>query len=217
MKKYLGFPIVLFVALITIFSVNLSMVNAQSGLSTEATDTFKADKKDIRILREQAQDKMQRLKTNLKTERDQNQMKAKEARITGRERALGKFDKAVEILTNAKNRIVLHIQKIEAIGGIDVTLAKSNVATAEIKIEEAKVKIAEIHVLLSVSIDALSLENKTILRELAQETQTLLKETHRLLRDTIKLLKEILKARRDASVPVSNETNVNINSETNNQ
>lgn len=150
-------------------------------------------RKEHEAAREAAKLKMEALRTQIKGERDAVKAKIEEGRIVGREKALERFDTAVERLTALKDRVLEHITKFEA-KDVDVEGAKDFVETAETKLSEAETKIAEMNALLALSVEKLSQENKTKLRTLAMETQALLKAAHQALIDAIKSLKDAVKA-----------------------
>jgi hypothetical protein len=133
-------------------------------------------------------------------------MKTKELRIVGREKALERFDKAIERITDLKDRINTHINKLEA-KEVAVVDAKKFVAIADTKIKDAKDKITEINLLFSLSIDKLTMENKTKLKTLIKSTQTLIVEAHKALKDAIKSLKDGVKIKMESEVSTTIEDN----------
>ncbi len=156
-------------------------------------------KEGVKTLREEAKNKMEALKETLKNEKDEVKVRAMEVRIVGREKALERFDNAIEKMGDLKDRINSQITKLKA-KGVDVANAESLMVTAETKLAEAKIKIVEINTLLAGSTNQLSTENKTRLRTLAGEIQTLIKETHQALNDVVKSLKINLRIRIEAEI-----------------
>ena len=212
MKKYLG----LFMVLSITFFVNANITKAEgtnfsvgAGINPQydgQNDNVNKDtqiikkeevKNQIEVIREEAKQKMEALRESIKNEKDIIKAKIKELRIAGREKALERFDKAIERITDLKNNVNEKIAELQA-KGIAVVDAKAFVATAETKLAGAKSKIVEINALLVVSINELTLENKTKLRTLAQDTQNLIVEAHRALRDAVKSLKAALKVKMEA-------------------
>lgn len=203
MKKYLGLLVVL------AFVVNINVGKAEDDASMKISDDLRTrvelqgnlqDKRmEIKTaMRLEAKQRMQNLREKIKEEKDASKARIKELRIVGREKALERFDMAIEKMTNLKNRVNDHMAKFEA-KGVNVAEVKSFVATAEAKLGEAGVKIAEANALLSVSIDQLTAQNKITLRTLAKEIQDLIKETHRALNDAIKALKDTVKIKMEAT------------------
>ncbi len=174
MKKYLS----LLVVLLMVFTINASLSRAEEDSATG----------DLRVQREEAKKKMEAMRATLKTEKDAAKAKIAETRIEGREKALERFDGAVLRMKNLKDRVNAEITKLTA-KGVNVTVAKALVVTAETKLAAATVKIAEANALLALSTEKLSKENKTKLMTLAKETQSLIKEAHEALNDAIKSLK----------------------------
>lgn len=217
MKKYLS----LFIVLLMAFSISTSVVRAESGSGSneggprfvnplkrgeikEKKDEIKADweakreemKAKIEVMREEAKAKMEALRENIKGEKDAAKLKIKELRVTGREKALERFDGVIKRMTALSNKISEHIAKLE-LKGVNVTDAKSFLATAQEKLDAADAKTAEVNALLATSIDELSAENKTKLRTLTKETQALIKEAHLALKNAVKSLKENIKIKRE--------------------
>ncbi|OGI95555.1 hypothetical protein A2917_03320 [Candidatus Nomurabacteria bacterium RIFCSPLOWO2_01_FULL_42_17] len=213
MKKYLGFSVGLFVVLAMTFIANTQTAKAEISASVEARIKAKADFKitrqaleaEIKTKREESKKKIEDLRAQIKTERDVMKAKMKEERIVGRERALHRFDGAVERMSNLTNKVEANITKLSG-KGVDVTIAENLVATAELKLTGAKDKIAEANALLSASSDELTAENKTALRTLAKDIQALIKETHQALREAIKSLKDAVKIKMEAEMKVEAET-----------
>ena len=126
-------------------------------------------------------------------------------RIVGREKALERFDNAVERISEWQIKVEAKIAELEA-KGVAVATAKDFLATSETKLTAAENKIVEINAVLAVSIDELTAENKTKLRTLAEETQTLVVEAHKALRDAIKSLKDEVRIKIEANAKVEAET-----------
>ena len=160
---------------------------------------------EIKTRREEVKQNMKDLRDKIKEEKDTVRAKIKELRITGREKALERFDAAVERINGLKVRVDAQITKLEA-RGVDVINAENFVATAEIKLSDAKTKIVEANALLALSIDELGAENRTKLATLAKEVQSLIKEAHRALNDAIKSLKEAMRAKIEAEASASTST-----------
>ena len=184
MKKYL----VLFIVLLMALSVNAGAVRAQS----ERDEARAQMKERIETMRTEAKQKMKDLRAKIKEEKDAAKAEIKELRITGRERALVRFDVIVARINNLRNKIDARILKLGA-KGLDTAEAKGFLATADAKLGDTKAKIAEMNTLLSASIDELSKENKTKLVTLAQDTQKLIREAHLALGDAVKSLKDAAK------------------------
>ncbi|MDP9249520.1 MAG: hypothetical protein M3M85_03380 [bacterium] len=207
MKKYLSF----FAVLAMLLLVGAPAVSAVDGESDavenkkkgeevrkEWQNTREALKKGIEVRKEEAKKKIEALREGLKTEKDALVKKVKEARISGREKALERFDAAVTKMTALKDRVSAQVTKLEA-KEIDTEEAGASLVIAETKLSEAKSKIADATALLGVSLDQLTAEEKTKLRTLAQEIQSLLKETRTSLGDAIKSLKEAVKTKIEAA------------------
>lgn len=176
----------------------------------EIKTNIEATREDFKAKREEAKQKMSDLREKLKGEKDRVKAKIKEARITGREKALARFDGAITRLNILKNRINAQIAKLE-VKGVNVTDAKNFMATAQTKLDAADAKMAEINALLAVSIDQLSADNKTKLRTLAQDTQTLLKDAHDAMKDAVKSLKKQVKIKIDTRVDTNTSTSTEVN------
>lgn len=204
MKKYLG----MFVVLALTLAVNVQTSRAEVGngakierekLKIEARekrDEIKNKKEvlkdEIKNIRKEAKQKMENLREKIKEEKNEAKAKIKELRITGREKALERFDKVMERLDELKNKTSAQIVKFD-IEGIVTTDAKTFMVTAETKLTAAKDKIAEINALLVVSINELTLENKTKLRTLTKDTQALVRDAHQAIKNAMKSLKEAIK------------------------
>ncbi len=132
-------------------------------------------------LREEAKTKMENLKAKIK---DAAGLK----RYEGRENALHRFDEQVEKVMKLRDRVNGKISEFEA-KGLEVSEAKTHVATADVKLEEAKTKIAEMNSLLGTSANELTAENKTKLSGLAKDAGKLLKEAYQELNMAVKILK----------------------------
>lgn len=215
MKKYLS----LFAVLALAFFVNAHSLNAEYGTGDLGTDLklkaeVKSERAEVRadmnlkvqVSREEAKQKMEALRMKVGEEKDAVRAKAKEVRITGREKALERFDKIIENITKLKERISLKISALEE-EGVDVTAAKAFVVTAETNLTAAKNKVIEINLLLAASVDVLTLENKTELRTLAQEAQKSIVEAHKALRDAVKSLKDSLNLKMEAEAGVEVDSN----------
>src|SRR3989344_6158794 len=97
MKKYL----VLFIVLLMALSVNAGAVRAQS----ERDEARAQMKERIETMRTEAKQKMKDLRAKIKEEKDAAKAEIKELRITGRERALVRFDVIVARINNLRNKI----------------------------------------------------------------------------------------------------------------
>lgn len=144
---------------------------------------------EVRILREQNRVKIEALKTAVRQETNTAQAQLKEEGLIGRELALARFDKAVDIVLGAIDRINAQFVRIEALG-VNTTEAKKNLTDADAKLVAAENKILEAHAIFAVSATDLSSANKTKLRTLAKEAETLIKDSRALVISTIQLLKE---------------------------
>jgi len=145
-------------------------------------------KTEIEKIRETAKLKMEDLKVKFQLEKNKVKAKLLEKRVSGREEALKRFDKAIERITNLKEKVNSQITKLDA-KGIDTEKAKSVLATTDAKILEIKQKVAEVSTILASTTNELTKENKDKLRQLTKDTQDLIKETHATLSDAIKSLK----------------------------
>jgi len=177
--------------------------NQIKDLKQEKAQTMETIKNEINAKRQEmqttidsAKQKIADLKTKIKSEKDTAKAKIQEQRISGRELALSRFDTALERVTALKDKVSGVLAKNET-NGLDVTIAKGFLATAETKITDAKVKTTEAYSLLSTSANQLSAENKVKLQTLAKETQDLILETQQALNDSIKSLKETLQTKID--------------------
>jgi len=204
MKKYLG----LLLALVMLFSVGAPLVRAENEENdnreqsrTEMREKREALREEVKLrletTREEAKQKMEALRERIKEGRDEAKAKVQELRIVGREKALERFDKAIERMGGLEEKISAKLMELEE-KGIDTTGAETLLETAKDKLADAKSKVVEMNSLLSTSLDQLTLENKTQLRTWAQETRTLLVEAHRALVDAIKSMKDAVKAQIDA-------------------
>jgi hypothetical protein len=155
-------------------------------------------------LREAAKQKLENLREAIKSEKDAAKAKIKEDRINMRINALARFDAAVTRISNLEARVNTEIATLEA-KGVDVSGAKTLVATADSNLNTARAKITEINSILSVSINELTAANKTQLVALAKDTQNIIKQAHQALRDAVKLLKDALKATMDEQTNAGND------------
>ena len=207
MKKYLS----LFFVLAMMFSISAPMVRAEDEQGDQNSTRTEIEQK-IDAIREAAKEKMDALRAQLKDEKDALRAKVEELRITGRERALERFDRAIKRMTDLKTMISGRLTTLKA-RGVDTAKAEASLAIADTKLNDAKNKIAEIHTLLAASLKELNLENKTKLRKLAQEIQGLIVDAHRALRDAVKSLKDAVKVKMDkeGKVKAENEQGENNN------
>lgn len=217
MKKYLGFLAILLMA----FSIGATSVMAVEGTSErdnlkEKRESVKKEieakretwKKEFETKREEAKAKFEALREGLKAEKDAAKAKLKEFRLTGREKALERFDAAIGRMTSLKEKVDAQNEKLEA-KGIDTSSAEALSAQAGTKLDEAEAKVTAATTLLGTSIEKLTEENKTELRTLAQETQTLIREAQTFLKEAVKSLKDAVKAKREASRPVDSDEGEN--------
>lgn len=184
MKKYLS----LFVVIAIMFVANVQITRASNE---QGQGEITMERKTVQ---NQVRENFDKLRINIKNEKDAVMARNQEMRIVGREKALERFDTAVERINNLKDKINTRIANLEA-KGVVVEGAKNFIATVETKLNVIDTKIIEINTILSASINELTLENKTQLRTLAQDTQTLIKEAHQALNDAIKSLKDNLKVK----------------------
>jgi len=215
MKKYIS----LFMVLAIMLVANVGMVRAEDDGDKEGwgeiklkaevkgdRDEARAEMRlNIETTREEMKQKMETLREKIKDEKDAIKAKMEETRIVGREKALERFDNAIERISEWQIKVEAKIAELET-KGVVVTNAKNFLATSEAKLTAAENKIAEINAILTVSIEKLTLENKTKLRTLAQETQTLVVEAHKALRDAVKSLKDEVKIKLEAEARAEVET-----------
>lgn len=203
MKKYLGLMAILVLA----FSVSVApafaeedentndrMENQREALRKEIQTKREAWKKEFEVKKEEARIKFEALRERVKVERDTVKARIEEARLIGREKALGRFDGAIARMSDLKVKVDAQIEKLKG-RGVDTASAEASSALAQTKLDEAQAKVTAATNLLGTSIEVLTEENKTELRTLAQETQTLLREAHDLLKEAVKSLREALKAK----------------------
>src|SRR3989344_67609 len=215
MKKYIS----LFMVLAIMLVANVGMVRAEDDGDKEGwgeiklkaevkgdRDEARAEMRlNIETTREEMKQKMETLREKIKDEKDAIKAKMEETRIVGREKALERFDNAIERISEWQIKVEAKIAELET-KGVVVTNAKNFLATSEAKLTAAENKIAEINAILTVSIEKLTLENKTKIRTLAGETQTLVVEAHKALRDAVKSLKDEVKIKLEAEAKVEVET-----------
>jgi len=215
MKKYIS----LFMVLAIMLVANVGMVRAEDDGDKEGWGEIKlkaevkGDRDEARAemrlkietTREEMKQKMETLREKIKDEKDAIKAKMEETRIVGREKALERFDNAIERISEWQIKVEAKIAELET-KGVVVTNAKNFLATSEAKLTAAENKIAEINAILTVSIEKLTLENKTKIRTLAGETQTLVVEAHKALRDAVKSLKDEVKIKLEAEAKVEVET-----------
>ncbi len=164
--------------------------------------------------REQEKTKFEALKESIKNEKDTTKAKAAEERITGREKALERFDTAVEKMNTLKDKVNAQITKLET-KGVDTSNAKNLMVVVEAKLIEINGKITEANALFAGSTNQLTIENKTKLLTLNKDIQKLIKEVHQSFNDAVKSLKQALKIKLEATKPVETETTTSTSTETN--
>ncbi len=164
--------------------------------------------------REQEKTKFETLKESIKNEKNTIKAKAEEERITGREKALERFDAAVEKMNVLKDKVSTQITKLE-VKGVDTSGTKNLMVTAEIKLIEINGKITEANALFAGSTNQLTTENKAKLLILNKDIQSLIKEVHQSFNDAVKSLKQALKIKLEATKPVETETTTSTSTKTN--
>ena len=140
---------------------------------------------------------MESLRESIKNEKDAAKVKIKENRITGRQNALDRFDKAIEKISVPEARVNALIEKMAA-KGVDVAKAKSFMQIVEAPLIEAKIKISEANTLFSVSINKLNAEQKNNLKTITKDIQTLINTAHQSLDNAVKALKNATKLKMEA-------------------
>ncbi len=181
------------------FAIFTNVAKAQTDLTADTSalnqpiNLVNAQKQN-ETMRAEMKVKMDALKDSIKNEKDKTKAKIKEAIITGRENALGRFDTVIEKTNSLKDRINDQISKLKT-RGIDVGDAENLMATVETKLTEAQTKIVEVNTLFSDSIDVLSAEDKTNLKTLTEDIQNLLNDAHDALNNTVKSLKDTIKTK----------------------
>jgi hypothetical protein len=203
MKKYISLLLVLVMAVALSTQVTRAEENADSNNAwrEQINNTLKLEREKMRAewqtkiegLKDDAKEKMEGLRGKIKLEKNAAKAKLKELLVTGREKALERFNTAIERINGWKDKVDTKISELDE-KGIDVEEAEALIETVEDKPASAESKVKEINALLATSIDELTLANKTKLRTLAQDTQTLIVEAHKALRDAIKSLKDQVKA-----------------------
>ncbi len=152
-------------------------------------------KAEIVSLREEAQRKMDKLKDTASTLKDRVKGQDQQNRLMGRETALGQFDRAINVVGSARERIEAQLPKLKTLG-INTALAESKLTEAKNKLGKAEELIAEAHDTLASTANELTTAQKDALRVKAREAQTLIKEAHDILVNVVKMLRDAVKAKK---------------------
>jgi hypothetical protein len=177
---------------------------ANTQLMTAGVGEDEATNSEIKITREEALKRMAELRASLKAEKNALKVKILEDRITGREKALERFDQAIERVENQKEKVEALIERFTA-KGVETEKAVSLVTEADTKLYLAKEKTVEAHVLLSNSSEELTEEEKKVLQALSKEIQASIKTAHAKLNDAGKALKNAVSVRQTIRVEKSAE------------
>lgn len=173
-----------------------SGVNA--GYTTTGENKIRVQKsnEELKSLREAAQAKMDKLKDAALALKDKVKAENQQNRLIGRENALAKFDKAINLIEGTTARVKAQIPKLKAIG-ISTVLAESKLVEVQGKLDKAKVVVAESHDIFASTPNELTKTQKETLKNKAKEAQVLIKEAHEILTNVVRTLREAVKAKKN--------------------
>lgn len=149
---------------------------------------------EVKFTREDALRRFQELRDSLIGEEDEDKVKTIEERITGREKALERFNTVIEKAESQKEKVEALIIKFKT-KGVEVEKAISLVAEAQTKIELAEENNLTAHDLLSASAEELTEEAKKELQTLSKDIQAAIKIAQAKLNDAAKALRDAVSAR----------------------
>ena len=145
--------------------------------------------KDLEAERADLKIKMDALKASIKNEKNATKAKAKEDIISGREKALERFDKIVSNMSDLKDRINTQITYFKT-KNIDTSGAEAFIATAETKLNDIKAKIVIVYSLFSNSLNELGTADKTTLQNTTKDIQDIVSEVRDILNNAVQSLKD---------------------------